>query len=102
MVDQIYQDSELPRPDAFRVDGGATENDLLMQIQANVLGCAIERMMPFEATAYGAAILAGEACGIWEPNSSIKLRRVDKIFEPQWGDSEREERFAYWKSIFGL
>jgi len=102
MVDRIYQDSGLPRPDTLRVDGGATENDLLMQIQANVLGCAIERMMPLEATAYGAAILAGEACGIWEPNSSIKLRRVDKIFEPQWGDSEREERFGYWKSVFGL
>lgn len=64
MVDQIYRDSALPRPDTLRVDGGAAENDLLMQIQSNVMGCPIERMKPTEATAYGAALLAGEACGI--------------------------------------
>lgn len=102
MVDQIYLDSELPRPDNLRVDGGATENDLLMQLHANVLGCAIERMDPTEATAYGVALLAGEACGIWEPDSSARLHRVDKTFEPQWSESEREERFEHWKSVFGL
>lgn len=102
MVDQIYRETDLPRPDILRVDGGATANDVLMQIQANVQGCAIERMMPLEATAYGAAILAGEACGIWEPGSSKTLRRVDKIFEPHWGDSEREDRFRQWQSVFGL
>lgn len=102
MVDQIYQDSALPRSDTLRVDGGATENDLMMQLQANVLGCAIERMVPTEATAYGVALLAGEACDIWEPGSSARLHRVDKRFEPQWGESEREERFAHWKSVFGL
>ncbi len=102
MVDRIYQDSALPRPDTLRVDGGATENDLLMQIQSNVMGCAIERMEPTEATAYGAALLAGEACGIWEPYSSTTLHRVNTRFEPQWSDSEREERFGHWKSVFGL
>jgi len=102
MVDQIYADSALPRPGILRVDGGATENDLLMQIQSNVMGCAIERMEPIEATAYGAALMAGEACGIWEPFSSTKLHRVDKTFEPQWNDSTREERFEHWKSVFGL
>jgi glycerol kinase len=102
MVDRIYRESALPRPDTLRVDGGATENDLLMQIQSNVMGCAIERMEPTEATAYGVALLAGEACGIWEPYSSARLHRVDKTFEPQWSDSEREERFGHWKSVFGL
>ncbi|MEE8398160.1 MAG: FGGY family carbohydrate kinase [Desulfobacterales bacterium] len=102
MVDQIYQDSALPRPDTLRVDGGATENDGLMQIQSNVLGCAIERMEPAEATAYGAALLAGEACGIWEPYCPTKLHRVDRTFEPQWSNSEREERFGHWKSAFRL
>ena len=102
MVDQIYQDSALPRPSVLRVDGGAAVNDLLMQNQANVLGCAIERMEPTEATAYGAALLAGEACGVWEPGSSASLRRVDRSFEPQWSESEREERFGQWKSVFRL
>ncbi|MBW1643761.1 MAG: hypothetical protein JRJ76_13055 [Deltaproteobacteria bacterium] len=102
MVDQIFQDSVLTKPDTLRVDGGATANNLLMQIQSNVLGCVIERMEPAEATAYGTALLAGEACGIWEPYSSAKLHRVDKTFEPQWSNSEREERFGQWKSVFGL
>jgi glycerol kinase len=102
MVEQIYWDSALPRPDTLRVDGGATGNDLLMQIQSNVQGCAIERMEPREATAYGVALLAGEACGTFEPCSSARLHRVDKIFEPQWSDSEREERFGHWKSVFEL
>ena len=102
MVDRIYRDSALPRPDTLRVDGGAAGNDRLMQIQSNVLGCAIERMEPAEATVYGAALLAGEACGIWEPYSPAKLHRIDTTFEPQWGESEREERFGHWKSVFGL
>lgn len=102
MVDQIFKDSALPQSGTLRVDGGATQNDLLMQIQANVLGCAVERMEPVEATAYGTALLAGEACQIWEPFSSTKLRRVDKTFEPQWSDTERADRFGQWKTVFGL
>ena len=102
MIDQIYADSALPQPDTLRVDGGATQNDLLMQIQANDLGCAVEGMEPVEATAYGTALLAGEACDIWEPFSSTKHRRVDNTFEPQWSESERADRFGQWKSVFGL
>ena len=102
MIDGIYQETGLPKPDLIRVDGGATVNDTLLQIQANILGCAIERMMPLDATAYRAAILAGEACGIWEHNSSEKLRQVDKVFEPQWSESERDQCFDNWKSVFGF
>ncbi len=102
MVDRIYLDSQLPRPDTLRVDGGASGNDTLMQIQADILGCRIERMAPREATAYGAALLAGEACGIWEPGSSTILYRVDRTFEPQWNESEREARFSQWQTVFGL
>jgi glycerol kinase len=102
MVDRVYQDSQLPRPYTLRVDGGASENDLLMQIQANVLGCAIERMAPTEATAWGTALLAGEACGLWEPGSATTLRRVEHVFEPQWSDATREERFHGWKAAFDL
>jgi glycerol kinase len=102
MVDQLYLDSALPRPTTIRVDGGATENDLLMQLQANVLGCAIEKMAPSEATAYGVALFAGEACGIWEPNSSDQMHKIDRTFEPEWSELEREERFGRWKAAFGL
>ncbi len=102
MIEQLYLDSPLPRPATLRMDGGASENDFWMQIQSNVLGCPIERMEPVEAMAYGTALLAGEAFGIWEPCSSASLHPIDKIFELQWGDSERAERSGHWKSVFGL
>jgi glycerol kinase len=102
VVDSIYTNTGLPRPHIMRVDGGATENELLMQTQANVLGCTIEKMLPGEATAYGAALLAGEACGVWEPDCSRRLRRVERTWEPQWSNTERDGRFDRWKQAFGL
>ena len=102
MVEQIYLDADLPRPDALRADGGAAANDLLMQLHADALGFPIERMQPLEATAYGTALLAGEACGIWEPWSTTELRRTDRVFEPQWSDDERETRFQQWKEACQL
>ena len=102
MLERIYADSGLPAQEILRVDGGATENDIWMQIHADILGMRIERMDPAEATAYGAAILAGEACGIWEPYSAKKLRRTDKIFEPKWSKDQRDSQYHDWKKTFGL
>jgi glycerol kinase len=102
MVDRIYLDADLPQPDVMRVDGGAAANDVFIQLQANILGRPIERMSPLEATAYGAALLAGEACGMWEPWSTNNVRRTDRVFEPQWSDEQREERFQWWKKACGL
>ncbi len=102
MVDSIYLDAELPQPEVLRVDGGAAANDVLMQLQANIMGRPVERMQPLDATAYGAALLAGESCGIWEPWSTSKLRQTDRVFEPQWNDDQREERFHQWKEACQL
>jgi glycerol kinase len=102
MVEQIYIDAELPQPDSLRVDGGAAANDVLMQLQADIIGRPVERIRPLEATAYGTALLAGEGVGIWEPWSTTNLRRVDRVFEPQWDDEKREERFHQWKKACQL
>ena len=102
MLDKLYEESLLPRPDVLRVDGGASANDVLMQIQADVLGQPVERMNPIEATAFGAALLAGEACGVWEPFSTADLRKIDWVFEPRWSEDEREERFSNWRRVFNL
>lgn len=96
MVDGIYGDSGLPRPAVMRVDGGASANDVLMQIQADVLGQPVERMAPREATAFGAAVLAGQAAGLWDDDAPARLRRTDRLFEPAWSEDEREERFRTW------
>ncbi|MEH6571127.1 MAG: FGGY-family carbohydrate kinase [Halioglobus sp.] len=96
-LDQIYVDApELARPQSLRVDGGATRNDILMQIQADVLGLPVERHAVAEATALGAAICAGETAGLWDAEMGASLRRTDKIFEPQWSDDQRETFFDNW------
>ena len=102
MVDQIYLDADVPRPDALRADGGAAANDVLMQLHADITGFPVECANPLEATAYGAAMLAGEACGIWEPWSTAGLSKSDRIFEPKWSEDQREERYHIWKKACGF
>jgi glycerol kinase len=73
-----------------------------MQIQADALGQPVERMAPIEATAFGAAILAGQAEGVWGPDAVDQLRKIDRTFEPTWSAEEREERFDNWRKACGL
>jgi glycerol kinase len=67
----------------LRVDGGATVNDTLMQIQANVLGANVVRPQITETTAMGAAYLAGLAVGFWKDLAEIQQQwKVQAIFKP--------------------
>jgi glycerol kinase len=67
----------------LRVDGGATVNNLLMQIQANMLGAKVIRPKITETTAMGAAYLAGLAIGYWSDIEDIKNQwKLDQLFEP--------------------
>jgi glycerol kinase len=50
-----------------------------------------------EATALGAAICAGETAGMWDTEMGASLRRIDRIFEPQWSDDQRETFFDNWR-----
>ena len=97
-LDQIVLDApELGRLQSLRVDGGATRNDVLMQIQADMLGMPVERHAVAEATALGAAICAGETAGMWDAQMGASLRRTDRIFEPQWSEDRRESFFEEWR-----
>jgi glycerol kinase len=97
-LDQIYVDApELERPRSLRVDGGATGNDVLMQIQADILGLPVERHAVAEATALGAAICAGETAGLWDAEMGASLRQTDAVFEPQWSTDQRETFFDNWR-----
>jgi glycerol kinase len=67
----------------LRVDGGATQNDLLMQFQADMLGVRVVRPKVFETTALGAAYLAGLAVGYWKDADEISVQwQTDRVFEP--------------------
>jgi glycerol kinase len=83
----------------LRVDGGATANDLLMQIQADVLGIPVERPAVRETTALGAALLAGLAGGFYPDAAAVAgARRVEKRFEPAGDEACRQRLLATWKA----
>ena len=81
----------------LRVDGGASANDLLMQIQADVLGMAVERPAVVETTALGAALLAGLAVGFFPDAAAVPdARRVARRFEPRIDAESRRRMLATW------
>jgi glycerol kinase len=82
----------------LRVDGGATASDLLMQIQADLLGVPVVRPRITETTALGAAYLAGLATGFWRDEAQIAaLWARERVFEPAMGRDEAQSRLAQWK-----
>jgi glycerol kinase len=82
----------------LRVDGGAAANDLLMQIQADLLGVPVVRPTITETTALGAAYLAGLAVGLWRDRDELAAHwQVDRRFEPSIPDDERERRYQRWR-----
>jgi glycerol kinase len=81
----------------LRVDGGAAENDLLMQIQADLLGRPVVRPSVIETTAAGAAYLAGLTTGVWAGSSEPAWNRsADRRFEPRMPRAERDHALAGW------
>jgi glycerol kinase len=84
--------------DELRVDGGATANNLLMQIQADILGRPVSRPRVTETTALGAAYLAGLGAGVWPGVDALDRRRqVDRTFLPAMPDAARAALLARWR-----
>ncbi len=82
---------------ALKVDGGASANNLLMQMQADISGAPVNRPMCVETTAMGAAYLAGLAVGYWASKDDvIKNWAIDRTFEPAITAEERAERCKGW------
>lgn len=81
----------------LRVDGGASVNNFLMQIQSDLLGEDVVRPVITETTALGAALLAGLAVGFWKDLEDIKKRwKVDRTFHPNAMEN-KEELIRYWQ-----
>jgi glycerol kinase len=81
----------------LRVDGGASANDFLMELQADLLGIPVERAAARETTALGAAYLAGLGCGLWKPEDLARLWTSDRVFEPQISADQRDSLRAGWR-----
>lgn len=99
VYDALRADSPHPPPATLRVDGGLARSDVLLQSQADVLGLPVERPAVLDASAIGAAYLAGLATGVWaSPEELASAWRCERIFEPCLEATEREARFAAWQS----
>jgi glycerol kinase len=82
----------------LRVDGGASANDLLMQLQADILNVPVVRPKVAETTALGAAYLAGLAVGFWKSQADIARQwQVDKRFKPAMKTAAREKITKGWE-----
>ena len=84
------------RVPVLRADGGASANDVLLQLQADQLGVPVERPELAETTALGAAFLAGLGCGVWSSTEELaRTWRLDRRFEPGQRD---EEGYRRWRA----
>ncbi|QHV00253.1 glycerol kinase GlpK [Synechocystis sp. CACIAM 05] len=97
VVEAINQDSPAPIQQ-LKVDGGACNNDFLMQCQADVLGIPVERPAVLDATAQGAAFGAGLTVGFWQDyRALVENRAIDRVFEPGVGSADAQANFSVWQ-----
>jgi len=97
VLDAMRQDSGVTLSE-LRVDGGASQNDLLMQFQADVLGVPVVRPKITETTALGAAYLAGLAVGYWQNIEEIVQKwQAEKRFEPHMDSEQRQALRQAWQ-----
>jgi glycerol kinase len=97
VLDAMVKDSGV-RLAVLKVDGGATANDTLMQLQADILGVPVVRPVVSETTALGAAYAAGLAVGFWRDVEEMRLNwQADKQWEPSWSADQRDAGYKGWQ-----
>ncbi len=98
VVECLSRDSGLPLGE-LRVDGGASQNDFLMQFQADLLGVPVRRPSVLEVTALGAAALAGIAVGYWSDRAQLEdvAAKGASVFEPAMGADRRDALYTGWE-----
>jgi len=93
----MEEDTKLPIT-SFKVDGGATVNQFLMQFQSDILGLRVDQPKILETTALGAAYLAGLATGYWKSIDDIRSSwQLSKSYTPQMDKSLKERYIKGWK-----
>ena len=96
LIDAMEKDAGAPMR-ILRVDGGASVNRFLMQFQADILRCPIDRPVMVETTAFGAAFLAGLHAGVWSDIGDIvRIRESAHIFRPKMDAESAQRLCARW------
>lgn len=97
VLEAMQEDSNIKLQE-LRVDGGAVENNFLMQFQSDILGVPVHRPEIIETTALGAAYLAGLAVGFWSNKEEISRRwNVDRVFKTQMAKEKQDNLYKGWK-----
>ena len=82
----------------LKVDGGAANNNFLMQFQADILNCPVIRPKDIETHISRSSIYGGLGVGIWKDENEVKqLWKIDREFYPNMQEEEREELYGNWK-----
>ena len=98
LLEAMQADADVPLQQ-LRVDGGAAQNNLLMQFQADLLGVPVVRPAIIETTALGAAYLAGLAVDFWNsPDEIADQWRIERRFEPRMQRSQAHQLRERWQS----
>ena len=94
---QIVDASSNTSIQKLTVDGGACQNNFLMQFQANLLGIPVERPMMCDTTVQGAAFAAGITAGFWDSVEVLRDKRIiERVFEPDKNSNEAQVNFRIW------
>ncbi len=97
VLEVMEKDSKI-KMKTLKVDGGASNNNFLMQFQADILNVKVQRPKLVETTALGVAYLAGLAVGYWESLDDIKENwELSKEFTPNLREKERENKIKRWR-----
>jgi glycerol kinase len=97
VLDAMVKDSGVTLA-VLKVDGGATVNNTLMQMQADVLGVPVVRPVVAETTALGAAYAAGLATGFWKDLEDLRQNwKMDRQWDPRWSADRRDQAYAGWE-----
>lgn len=100
VLEAMKEDADMSSLACLFVDGGASQNNLLMQLQADVLQVAVRRPIHMETTSLGAALAAGIGIGFWsvkEAFTDLKHATGGTVFEPNISRNDADGRYAKWK-----
>jgi glycerol kinase len=97
LIDAAAKDAQEPLQ-SLRVDGGMAKNAWFLQLQADILGIPVQQAGELEATALGAAFLAGLQTGVWKDLDALRqLPQIGRSFTPRLPAAERERRIREWR-----
>jgi glycerol kinase len=101
VLEAVERSANIPISELL-ADGGAAENDFLMQVQADIIGLPVLRSCSRDLSAQGAAWMAGLGIGFWQSLDELEaLPQQITRFEPRLSEPEREEKYAQWTEAVG-